>query len=256
MPFAVPPVITIRKPLSCERVKVNWEHPLNRGLLNWWMLNEGIGLYARSLCPSGSVGVLTGGPVWTQTSYGQALYFDGSNDYISIPGGGGLNNLQTGSISAWVQWQGLQDPGWGGSQFGAVTSRQKSGTFSEHIIGLGTNDPVSAKVVWAPYTSGYILIGNTAVGDGRWRHIAVTYASGDHRLYVDGASDASPASNTGTISNDATIPFGIGAWYEDGSGYFKGLILDVSVYNRILDAHEIMNLFKTPYGTPDNPRLI
>ena len=72
------------------------------------------------------------------------------SEYIYLSSAGGLNNLQTGTISLWVQWSGTQDQGHGDA-YGGLTSRQKSGTFSNQIISLNGSDPDSAVITWRCY---------------------------------------------------------------------------------------------------------
>src|SRR4051794_31485325 len=67
-------------------------------------------------------------------SFASASATDGS--YVSVPGGGGLNNLQSGTIAFFVKWNGTQDGACCGGTFGNVTSRQGNGFFSNQIIGL------------------------------------------------------------------------------------------------------------------------
>ena len=37
-----------------------------------------------------------------------ALVFNGNNQYVEVPGGGGLDGLVTGTVSMWVKWTGSQ----------------------------------------------------------------------------------------------------------------------------------------------------
>ena len=50
-------------------------------------------------------GTLVNGPVWTTGKYGQAIAFDGTNDYVNIPDRSDytLNPAQSYAWSAWVK---------------------------------------------------------------------------------------------------------------------------------------------------------
>src|SRR4051794_23404641 len=80
----------------------------------------------------GTSGTLVAGPVAATDSFGTpggALAFSGvSRQYVSIAGGGGLNALQTGTISMYVKWTGPQQAG--AANFGHVLGRQQNGVFS------------------------------------------------------------------------------------------------------------------------------
>ena len=193
----------------------------------------------------GTNGNLVGSPTATADRFGTpdgALSFDGSDfQRVEIPGGGGLNDLQEGTISMFVQWNGNQD-GTFHSSNGNVTGRQRNGTFSNQILGLSSTDPDGGGVTWQAYSAGApVMTGVTPVGSGVWRHVAVTYQSGDHTLYIDGNVDATGTAN-GTIGNNVGTPFAIGAWIGDGAGYSTSIIDDVKVFDRVLSEGEIQGL--------------
>jgi len=225
---------------------------LDNGLIGYWRLDDGTGsTIARDSSRSGNNGTLSGmDPATDWAPLGApgitffdpgSLDFDGVNDFVSVANGGGLNNLQTGTIALWVQWNGIQDEGF--REFGHVTSRQNNGIFSNHIIGLDTNDPALSGVIWKVDQAGGSpdITGATAVGDGTWRHVAVTYTGGSHFLYLDGSQDGS-ATTTVVIGDNISTVFSIGAWDGDGAGFSTSLIDDVRVYNRILSASEVSSL--------------
>jgi len=176
---------------------------------------------------------------------GGALAFSGAlQQYVSVPGGGGLNNLQAGTIAMFVNWTGIQQAGF--SSNGSVLARQSNGGFSNNVVGLSTTNPATARVTWQPYNAGSPAItGSTIVGDHQWRHVAITFSPGSHRLYIDGVLDGSSSIN-GTISNNAGVPLTIGAWTGDGRGYSTSAIHDFRVFNRVLSQEEIRALINTP----------
>ena len=75
---------------------------------------------------------------------------------------------------------------------------------------------------------------------GGWRHVAAVKHGGALRTYLDGeevAASADFAPGDYDLSNDYPLRIGFGAY-----DYFKGLISDVRLYNRALDAGEIAQL--------------
>jgi hypothetical protein len=176
-----------------------------------------------------------GGKIGTGMNFSGAV----TEDYIELPSGGGLNNLQSGTISLWVKWTGTQDAG-AGSSYGPITGRQSNGQFSNSIIALNNTDPSIGRIIWRPYTfNGNAVISAVAAGDGVWRHIVIVYSSGNHSLYIDGALDAT-GTTAGTVTNNASVPLTIGAW---GSGYSTSTIDEVIVFNRSLSASEIKTIY-------------
>jgi hypothetical protein len=176
--------------------------------------------------------------------FGTALNFDGSNDYVSIPGGGGLNNQQTGTIEMWVRWSGAQiADGQGG--FGPIMARQSDGFFSNQILSLDNANPTIAHIRWKPYSAaGTVITTTKTVGDGTWIHVAVTYSSGSHKLYINGALEGTSTAS-GTMANNASIPLTFGAWIISGvPKVFKGDMDEVRIWSVIRSASEIMARMK------------
>ena len=177
---------------------------------------------------------------------GSALAVDGSaQQYVEVPEGGGLDDLQEGTIALFVKWVGEQDAACCNS-VGNILARQSNGQFSNQVIGLDSPDPTTAFITWQPYSAGGpAIIGETAVGDGDWHHIAITWTDGEHLLYrdgeVDGSSDAS-----GAMRSDLNVPLTIGAWSGDGGGYSTSMIDEVKVFNHVLTQNEIRELMLPP----------
>ncbi len=191
----------------------------------------------------GTNGALINGPTPVADRFGTvggALSFNGATQqYMSIAGGGGLNNLQQGTISMFVRWSGSQEASPYGS-FGNVLGRQRDNGFSNNILGLSTENPATARVTWQPYDAfnPVALTGGTSVGDGVWRHVAVTFSSGSHTLYIDGNIDGL-SSASGSIRNDPSVPLTLGAWVGHGNTYSTATVDDLRIYNHVLSPSEI-----------------
>lgn len=164
----------------------------------------------------------------------------GLRQYVKADGGGGLNNLQAGSISMFVRWVGTQDANGFGSNAN-VTGRQKNNQFNNQVTGLSSTNPANGRLTWQPYRTDGVITGTTPVGDGVWRHVAITYSSGGHTVYLDGEIDAT-GTLTGVIRDDGTVPLTIGAWIDHGDGYATGQIDDVRIYDHILTQDEVRSL--------------
>lgn len=225
---------------------IDWTNELNHGLSSWHIVlpSTDTGPVWHDLCGNyhgtlTNLDVLAAWPGSTRSGSWGAMLTDGVDGYVSLAGGGGLNNVQSGTISMWVRWIGTQDTG-ANTNAGAVLGRQGGASFSNHIISLNGTDPATAKILWRPYISNVAACTSaTSPGNGVWRHILVTYASGSHRLYLDGQQDAT-GTTTGTMTNDSAQPLTVGSWLGFGNNSFSTAHIDcVRIFpNRIFTAEE------------------
>lgn len=67
---------------------INWGSELATGLIGFWMALPGLdqGNTLHNLCQmsAGPHGTLTNGPTWVGSPYGNAIRFDGTDDYVNI----------------------------------------------------------------------------------------------------------------------------------------------------------------------------
>jgi hypothetical protein len=215
---------------------------INQGSLGCWLPGRLLGYGLTGLNPKGT---FNGGPHFAPSPLGLSLSLSSaSSQYLSVTLGGGLNNLQTGSISLWANWVGTsQQAGYSSVQYGLLCGRQ--GGYSNQLIGLNGANPNTAKIAVCLY--GYSTINTTSTGSpgvGVWTHIVYTYKSGAQSLYINGALNAT-STGTGSIANSPD-PLGIGAWI--GYSYLNGLIDIFRTFNRILLPGEVARLYTDPFA--------
>ena len=158
--------------------------------------------------------------------------------HVNLANGGGAAGLNTGTMSLWVKWNGSQNAGSDGG-YGFITGRQKDGRYSNQMLGLSNPNPEEAVLLWRPYahfTRNQIL-GTTVIGP-EWRHVAVTWESGSHKLYLDGQLEAA-AALTGSMQSEVATPFSIGAWPDSGESYSNVVIDDFKLFDGVLSNQEI-----------------
>ena len=168
-----------------------------------------------------------------------ALAFNGAAQFVSVPGGGGLNGAASGTISLWAKWNAaFQDADCCGG-FGAVLARQNNGVFSNNILSLSTSNPATARLVWRQNGATPLITGSTIVGTA-WRHIAVTFSPGGSTLYLNGVAQGTATG--GALNDGSAAPLSIGAWAGDGAGFMNGTLDDVAVWDQALTAAQIAEL--------------
>ena len=84
-------------------------------------------------------------------------------------------------------------------------------------------------------------VASSAVLDNQWHHLVGVYDGAHVMLYLDGVLKNSPAL-TGNI-NVTTIPVQIGR-YNSPSRFFTGSVDEVAIWNRVLSANEITQLYQ------------
>ena len=174
---------------------------------------------------TGNNGTLTNGPIPAIGKIGQALRFDGSDDYVVSPTS--AEGLTSGSISFWVkdstagtkgimQWAQVANPG-SGVPF--IYLQNASQVLTWYVNG------------------GYNLSGGTLTRDV-WTHITVTFDGTTWTSYKDGALVTTYSG--GLAQQTGSTHFYVGSGYH---GYYLGLIDDVRIYNRVLTAAEVLQLY-------------
>lgn len=177
-------------------------------------------------------GTLINSPIWTAGKYGNAISFDGINDYITI---GDLDLPGSFTVSFWATADNLG----AGCHGSAVMKRYDYGfeLCDGQMLGQVGNGAGGFDVALA-YT-----IPQTGV----WNNYALTYNGVTAMLYVNGSLVAT-ASKSHTSNNN---PLMIGTW-NTSSEFYDGLIDEVRIYTRVLTPSEIQTDMNTPLenGTP------
>ena len=197
-------------------------------------------------------GVVTGATLTSggQGRFGEALSFDGDNDYV-LPGViAELVDASEFSISLWFRRTFDHDG------VAAETSHivnnvliSQSSNFSNDNLEIGTEgDAVEVYLDTVELGGPTTTVSQPAsIQNDTWQHLVVSYDSGDAselKLYVDGAL-VSEHDEYGGLLDTTTSPFTIGLSRPGSStwGDFEGLIDDVAVWDAALDGQQVSALF-------------
>ncbi|MCH8219568.1 MAG: hypothetical protein IH892_22680, partial [Planctomycetes bacterium] len=223
------------------------------GLLGYWPLNEGAGTTSADVSGNGSEGTLNGDPGWVPGKFGNALEFDGSDDYVDC-GNSPILDLGAGdfTISAWVKT----------SARGGETIFAKGGDDGGGIrYRLYIEGNPGVKILVDDNSTKYDPEGNIPVEDGQWHHLVGMRDGTALRVFIDGIEDEGvTAHGESTIPDNydisGTSQYGayIGAVTTNSTGslykFYSGLIDDVAIWNRALTLDEIGFLWNNGDGNP------
>jgi hypothetical protein len=233
---------TSKPPLGSQ---LNPAHPLSRGLVGWWLMNEGAGLKVNDLSGNRNTGTLTSGPTWKAGKFGPAVNFDGTDDYIPIADNPPLTSVADGSftISCWAK---ILDVSPGSGRI-LVNRDNTSNTGAEgnRSVSLHIDLSGNAKLFLYPVSTSVTSSITSFFNDGRFHHYVGIrdLLSSKVYLYVDGILAANSTDLSSNI-NTALEPWVIGRGNtQSASGAFNGPIDDVRIWNRSLSASEVQQLY-------------
>jgi len=229
-----------------QSARINWAHPLNRGLLFWQHVdNEGEFLRSgawQNLAGTKESSLINGlgtrgpGVDGNQSS----LYFDGSNDYAKWTGGVSINTAF--SFSCWAN----------------IATGQPA------LMSHSANDPEpasnwdqclflqssSGKLAMYAGTPSGTLYTDSGVPTSGWHHYAVTTIPGSTTtLYVDGVAVKTGTQSFNSFSNwnfylGYARSFGGTGILDPGRNYFLGLMTDVRYWTRTLTQGEMSAVYR------------
>ena len=201
------------------------------GLIAHWKFDEGSGTTAFDSSEDNN-GSLVNGPAWSSGRLGQAIDFDGSDDYVTY---GDVLDVGTSNftIAAWVKTDVVN------SAYHAIATKNANfcpnyqfGLHSSNKFFMAYENPGCA-------TDSTSFSANTATA-GVWYHlVGVVDRTNGTTLYVDGVAQTPDPAETGSLDNTGTLYIG----RHDGGLYWDGVIDDVRIYKRALTADEVWKLY-------------
>ena len=214
--------------------------PPPSGLVSWWNADAESGSTALDII-GGNNGAMSDGAAILGGKVGRAFQFSGTSGYVTMGNPASLN-FGTGpfSLEAWFNWDGA------GSSVNNIIRKSNYGgdPGSGYWVRIGRdNKTIEFSVGATTVPEGQTLI-TAPVSPGVWHHIAATRDGSDViKLYIDGQSTGSFLRQAPHANSSSGSSFALGIWQDQNSEHFSGLIDEVSVYNRALDASEVKAIF-------------
>ena len=207
------------------------------GLRAAYAFSEGTGTTTADASGNLNTGTLTNGPVWTtQGRFGNAITFDGTNDFVAAPDSATLALGATGTIEAWVRLNAL-------NRWNSVVAKGNANNDAVHNYALEITNTNRVRCILGNGGTFQVLDSISTITAGQFRHLACTWSGTTLSLYIDGVLNASAAQSLTPAPN--TSPLFIGQ-FGGNSDRLSGTLDELRIYNRALTGPEIQTDMNTP----------
>ncbi len=196
------------------------------GLVAYWNFDEGSGSTAFDSSGNGNTGTLINGPSWVTGIIGNALNFDGVNDYVLVSDSQSLNitgNQFT--ISAWV-YPRIQSQSFGD----IINKRPTSSSLTQYYLSWWKSGSLTGFGTGLYNGSNVYFSASRFHPPNNWYYVVASYDGTHLRLWVDGELEIdNPVSGNLRYLN---APVRVGDLWS--SWYFNGTVDELKVYNTAL----------------------
>jgi fibronectin type 3 domain-containing protein len=208
---------------------------LDPSLKAWYKFDEASGTTAVDASLYGKNALVNGGGSWAPgNNGGNAVSLNGTNGYVSLPGGIVSGN-STCTVGAWVYlnsasyWTRIFDFGSGAATNMFLTPQNKQNGKIRFAI-KNNNSPEQQ------------IDGTAAMPTGGWHHVAVTLNGATGILYVDGIEVGRNSAMTIKPSDLGTTTQNWIGRSQYNDPYLNGKVDDFRIYSRALNASEVVNM--------------
>lgn len=167
-----------------------------------------------------------------------ALTFDGSNDYVLVPDNNSLDIVSSFTFEAWIN-----------IEKGGVSILDKGEVDTPNyrwIIGFGDEPLYRFPGVWSRGCD--VCYGNIFLSIGTWHHVVTVFdgstSPGTLKFYVDGEDYGGTCPWLGHWCLGATNAGPLYIGRDIRGRFFKGLIDELAIYNRVLSEFEIQGHYQ------------
>jgi len=182
------------------------------------------------------------GTVFDSGKINQGLSFDGTNRYVEIPDSSSLDIIDEITLEAWVYPKSWDDDAW------PVPDKS---TENSILTKAGDSDYGAWNLHYKTISKGFrfelnngstqvLFESSPSMGLNTWYHVVGTYNGSEMKLYINGSLSNSLSISGQIATNDMPLRIGKQFWYDDIYSYWDGLIDEVKIYNRALNADEVL----------------
>ncbi len=218
------------------------------GLAGWWQFDEAtsgtcLGVVLTESSGNNNIGMCFNSPTWTTGAIasdpinGAMSFNSADSQYVSVSGSSSLQVTGTITLSAWI------NPSNAASNQ-AIVEYGNWGTDREYGLELA---PAGPALTFSYNTSQSVTSSALSIPNNVWTHVVVTLGSGGAvTFYVNGVSVATATAALITTISAHALTIGMS---NSGTAIpFNGSIDDVRIYNRVLSASEVSQLYNAGIG--------
>ena len=195
---------------------------------------SGSGTTWNDLSGNGNTGTLTNGPTYSSDN-GGSIFFDGTNDYVSLVDN--LGDPQQFTIEFWAYPTQLNFDS--NNNYRRIFMPSGASTNGSHSVLIEQGGNISFRV---PGGTTNNMQGSGYSDTNEWGYVVCTYDQSNKKIYFNGS-----LKNT-TAESGVTVDFGSPQIVDPNSQTFKGNISNFRIYNRALTASEIQQNFDALKG--------
>ena len=173
--------------------------------------------------------------------FGNALNFDGVNDYAIVDNVGNNSNLSFAgtanfSIEAWVKRENTNG-------IAMIFSKYNGNVAGNYWLGIDS----TGKPILSREASPWGVTATNTMPVNEWHHIAATYDGSQTRIYVDGVLNNTTSAPLSINQNVSAIKVNIGAGLANNSPayLFKGELDEIRVWNIARTPTQIQQAYKS-----------
>ncbi len=249
------------------------------GLVSYWTFDRGyiVNKTVKDVWGDNN-GTLIGNPKIVPGQVGEALEFDGIDDFVNLTTLGDFGGqIGTSSFEVWIKTRNKKDwmtlintrstehPCWGVEINGINRRNEFEITKGTLHYSYSLRGPIGC--------TGSVSVSCMDIFDGEWHHIVYTNdfiineggTSGSDKIiiYIDGVSETisrgsfAGSSKRGFLPFTAPVHLGARKFPGKANGYFMGMIDEVRFYDRPLTADEVIQNFEStePYNVAPKGKL-
>jgi hypothetical protein len=235
--------------------QVAWDY--NRGKpVASWDFNECQGTTLNDSSGNGNVGTLTNASAGTCAESGStswylgrtgkfnaSVYFDGSNDYVSVADSNSLDLTSAFTISAWGNLAGT-----GAEGDSVVLSKGLTASAENYSLYVQDDGDIGLEY----YNGGWYskIFSVPSFSTGTWYHYVLTYDGTNLRAYRNGALLGVQALSSSPVANSGTLQIGGVTAYNNR---WQGQLDDVAIYSYALTPVQVKQVYTGGFGVRFGP---